>query len=113
MDEPSGSYAKHYSMLTQAMWAKDPSLEVIASGRWSVYIDMQLGYYYLWCKVAGTYGSSVSKAQHHTHGDAFQADELRCAVRCAVCCGVRCGVACCAMVRMHVSQGATEVLFAV
>ena len=44
MDEPSGSYAKHYSMLAQAMWAKDSSLEVIASGRWSVYIDMQLGY---------------------------------------------------------------------
>ena len=33
-DEPTGCYAKHFAMLTEAMWRQDPSLQVMASGRW-------------------------------------------------------------------------------
>jgi alpha-L-arabinofuranosidase len=34
VDRPTGSYAAHYRLLTQALWAKYPELAVIASGRW-------------------------------------------------------------------------------
>lgn len=34
VDEPTGSYAKHFALLTEAMWKVEPGLEVVASGRW-------------------------------------------------------------------------------